>query len=305
MIVADLVGDAQLDIYVANDGTPCWLFENRGNLHFEEVGLPAGVALDGRGEALAGMGVGLGDLDEDGRPDLVVTNFLGRSTIGFRALGDGRFADASDALGLTAATRPVLGFGVALADFDADGRLDLLQANGHVLDRARLGPPLAMSPSLLRNSGGKLVNAAEGAGPWFSRPIIGRGVAVGDLDGDGRLDAVVNALDAPAAVLRNVGPSGKSLSLELVGRPPAVPPVGARVRATVGSRTFVRVLAGGGSYLSASERRVHLGLGEAGRVDRLEVAWPSGRTEIWNDVPAGRVRLEEGTALKRVRGAVR
>ena len=297
VVVADLVGDEKPDIFVANDGTPCWLFENRGGLRFEEVGLQAGVALDGRGEALAGMGVGLGDVDDDGRPDLVVSNFPGRSTVGFRALGDGTFADASDALGLSAATRPVLGFGVALADFDADGRLDMLQANGHVLDRARLGQPFAMKPTLLRNVDGRLVDAAEAAGPWFARPILGRGAAVGDLDGDGRLDAVVNALDAPATVLRNVGTGGKSLTLDLVGRPPsAVQPVGAKVRATVRGRTSVRVLAGGGSYLAASDRRVHLGLGEADRVDRLEVAWPSGRVEVWNDLPAGRARLEEGTA---------
>jgi enediyne biosynthesis protein E4 len=296
VIVADLVGDARLDIFVANDGTPCWLFENRGNLHFEEVGLAAGVALDGRGEALAGMGVALGDLDDDGRPDLVVSNFLGRSTVAFRSLGDGMFVDASDDLGLSAATRPVLGFGVALADFDSDGRLDLLQANGHVLDRARLGQPFAMKPTLLRNVGGRLIDAAASAGPWFARPILARGLAVGDLDNDGRLDAVVIALGAPAALLRNVTPGGHSLTLELVGRAPACKqPIGAKVKATIGAHTITRVLAGGGSYLAASDRRVHLGLGDANQVDRLEVAWPSGRSEVWKDIPSGRARIEEGT----------
>ncbi len=297
VVVADLVGDRRLDIFVANDGTPCWLFENRGGLRFEEVGLQAGVALDGRGEALAGMGAGLGDVDGDGRPDLVVANFLGRSTVGFRALGGGSFEDASDALGLSAATRPVLGFGVALADFDLDGRLDLLQANGHVLDRERLGSPSAMRPTLLRNVEGRLVDAAPTAGPWFARPILGRGVAVGDLDGDGRLDAVVNALDAPASVLRNVGPGGNSLTLDLVVRPPAaIQPVGATVRATVRGRTSVRVVAGGGSYLAASDRRIHIGLDAADRVDRLEIAWPSGLVEVWEGLRAGRARLKEGSA---------
>ena len=297
VVVLDLVGDARPDIFVANDGTPCWLFENKGDLRFEEVALPSGVALDGRGNALAGMGVATGDVDDDGRIDLVVSNFLGRSTVGFRALGNGTFADASDAFGLAGTTRSVLGFGVVLADFDSDGRLDLLQGNGHVLDRERLGQPFAMKPTLLHNVGGRLVDASSTAGPWIARATQGRGVAVGDLDGDGRLDAVVNSLNASAALLRNVTPGGRSLTLELVGRAPApFHPVGAKVRATIDGRTVVRALAGGGSYLVASDRRLHLGLGEANRVGRLEVTWPSGRVEVWRDLSDGRVRIEEGTA---------
>ena len=296
VIVADLVGDRGLDIFVANDGTPCWLFENRGGLRFEEVGLQVGVALDARGDAPAGMGVALGDVDSDGRLDLLVSNFLGRSTVGFRSLGGGMFADASESFGLPAATRPVLGFGLALADFDSDGRLDLLQANGHVLDRARLGQPFAMKPTLLRNVEGRLGEPARPAGSWFARTILGRGLAVGDLDNDGRPDAVVNALRAPAAVLRNETPGGRSLTLELVGRPPSCSfPIGAKIRATIGGRTLVRSVAGGGSYLAASDRRVHLGLGIADRVDRLEITWPSGRVEVRDDLPAGRRRIEEGT----------
>ena len=298
VIVADLAGDPKLDLFVANDGSPCRLFENRGGLRFAEVAAEAGVALDGRGEALAGMGVASGDIDGDGRPDLAVGNFLGRSTIGFRALGAGSFADATGPLGLGASTRPVLGFGLALADFDSDGRLDLIQANGHVLDRGRLGVPFAMRPTLLHNRSGRLEDAAATAGPWFARPILGRGLAVGDLDDDGRPDAVVNALDAPAALLRNVTPRGHALTLDLVAKPPAHrSAIGATVRATVGGRALVRSVVAGGSYLAASDRRVHLGLGDADRVDRLEVTWPSGRSETWRDLPAGRsIRLEEGTA---------
>jgi len=298
VVVADLTGDPRPDVFVANDGTPCWLFENLGGLRFREVGQAAGVALDGRGEALAGMGAAVGDLDGDGRTDLVVTNFFGRSTVAFRAHAAGSFLDASALTGLAATTRAVNGFGLALVDLDGDGRLDLVQANGHVLDRARLGVPFAMRPTLLHNAGARLDDVAAGAGPWFSRPILGRGLAVGDLDGDGRPDLVVAALDAPAAVLRNESP-GRSVAVELAPGRTRHTPFGARLRVTVGGRSFVRDVPGGGSYLSASDRRVYLGLGDALRLDRIDVAWPAGETESWTDIPAtGPVKLVAGTGKK-------
>ncbi len=299
VLVADLVGDSRLDVYVANDGGACRLFENRGGLRFEDVGLAAGVAFDGRGSPLAGMGIALGDLDGDGLSDLVVTNFLDRSTVAYQALGAGVYRDSSAALGISGATRGVLGFGVALADFDGDGRLDLLQANGHVQDRARLGVPFAMRPTLLQDRAGRLIDASATAGPAFLRTLLGRGLAVGDLDRDGRPDVVVNALDSYALVLRNVTSGGPWLTLELAGHRPGQA-FGARVRATVAGRVCVREVIGGGSYLSASDRCVHLGLGDARRVDRLDVTWPSGLAESWHDLPAGgRIRLEEGTGAAR------
>ncbi|MEO6808433.1 MAG: CRTAC1 family protein [Isosphaeraceae bacterium] len=298
VLIADLTGNSLLDVYVANDGTPCRLFENQGGLRFRDVGLEAGVALDDQGNPLAGMGVALGDLDGDGRSELLVSNFFGRSTIAFRAEAHGLFRDASTRFGLTVATHSVLGFGLGLADFDADGRLDLLQANGHVLDRARLGTPFAMRPLILRNDGTRLTDVSTTAGHWFARPILGRGVAVGDLDGDGRPDAVVNALDAPAAVLRNISKPGNTITIELVGKAPSPrSAIGARVVATVAGRTLVRDIVGGDGYLSASTRLIHFGLDEARRIDRLDVTWPSGRVETWTDFHAGpTIRLEEGTA---------
>ncbi len=296
VLVADLVGDGGLDVYVANDGSPCFLFENKGGLKFEEIAAASGVAVDGRGEPLAGMGVALGVVD--GRDTLLVGNFIDRTTIAFAAADRGVFEDATVRLGLDVATRRVTGFGLALADFDSDGHLDLIQANGHVLDRERLGVPFAMRSLLLRGTGGRFADVSQQAGPAFARPILGRGPAVGDLDvATVVLDAVIAALDALGAgpaKWRTGSPPG--LTLELVCKLPSNrAAIGAVVRATVGTRTLVRRVVGGGSYLSASDRRVHLGLGEAAKADRVEVTWPSGRSEVWNDVAAGRrLRLVEG-----------
>ena len=145
--------------------------------------------------------------------------------------------------------RGVTGFGLALEDFDGDGRLDLIEANGHVLDRARLGVPFAMPTLALRNLGGRFADVSATASPWFARPILGRGLVVGDLDGDHRPDAVVMALDAPLALLQNATAS-PFLAIDLVGKHGT--PFGARLTAEVGGRTIVRVLPGGGSYLSSS-----------------------------------------------------
>jgi hypothetical protein len=289
VLVADLTGDARPDVFVANDGTACRLWENLGGLRFRDAAPAAGVALDGAGEPLAAMGVALGDLDEDGRSDLVVSNFFGRGTVVFRGLGGGRYADDAGATGVRPATRGVLGFGLALADLDGDGDLDLFQANGHVLDRGRLGEPLAMRPTLLRNEGGRLASVSGSEG--WRRPMLGRGLATGDLDGDGRPDLVVAVGEGAPRVLRNATPDGRWLAIALEGGGQGV---GATLRVRVASRTRVRHLVGGGSYLAAGERRVFVGLGDAPGADAIEVDWPSGRRERFGPRPAGRVVLTEG-----------
>lgn len=303
VLIAELTGDNRPDIYVANDSSPCWLFANKGNLEFDEIAEEAGVARDANGQVLSGMGIAAGDLDCDGLTDLVVTNFFGRSTVAFRAQGNppGTFRDASSWLGLTTATRQVLGFGVILTDIDGDGRPDLLEANGHVQDRARLKTPFAMRPSLLHNLEFPLENTAPAAGTWLDNPTLGRGLAAADLDNDNRPDVVMTSLDAPPTLLKNEATTNHFVSLDLVDRH-GRPAYGARVLITAGGRVQAAALASGGSYLCSAPPRLSFGLGAATTVSRIDILWPWGdKTSIRKPtIPqSGTIRIEQAQAAGR------
>jgi tetratricopeptide (TPR) repeat protein len=297
VVICDIDDDGLVDIFVANDMTANFLYRNLGGLRFEEIGLRSGVGASAAGGYQAGMGVACGDVDEDGKPDLSVTNFQGEGTSLFRNLGGGLFLDQSMQAGITSASRHLLGFGAAYFDANNDGWLDLATANGHILDH-RPSAPLAMPTQLLLGTGGgKFVDATARAGAPWQVPRLGRGLALADLDNDGRLDLLLASEDTPLAYFHNRSHVGHSLTLTLEGKASNRDAVGAKVRIKTGNREITRWRLGGGSYLSAADPRIHIGTGAAVLVDKLEVTWPSGRVDTHSNLAADAFyRLREGDA---------
>ncbi len=296
VVAADLDDDGRIDLYVANDGSANFLFRNRGGFRFEDDALMAGVAGNAEGGFQAGMGVAAADLDEDGRLDLLVTNLYGEGTTLHHNLGQGLFADRSATSGILAATRYLLGFGIAVFDAGNDGRPDVVITNGNVNDFRPLYP-FAMPTRLYEGRrGGRLVDISDRAGPPWAVPRLGRGLAAGDLDNDGRVDFLVVVQNEPLAYFHNRSePAGHSVTFRLEGTASNRDGVGARVVVTSGGRRQVAQRVGGGSYLSASDGRLSIGLGSSTSVDSVEVRWPSGRLDRWTDLVADTgYRLREG-----------
>jgi tetratricopeptide (TPR) repeat protein len=294
VVINDLDGDGRPDIYVANDQTANFLFRNLGGMRFEEVGHASSAASNGEGAYQASMGIACGDPDGDGRPDLAVTNFFNEYTTLYLNRGGGVFADATARAGLSVATRHRLGFGVAFLDVNNDSSLDLASANGHV-DDFRPEVPYQMPAQLMLGvSGGKFVDATEAAGnPWTVNRVA-RGLAIGDLDNDGRIDLLITSHDTPLAYFHNRTKGGHWLILGLEGKV-CRDAVGARVVVTADGRRLTTWRVGGGSYQSSSDPRLHLGLGNVGRVEGIEVTWPSGRTDRFGPLAADHgYRLREG-----------
>jgi thioredoxin-like negative regulator of GroEL len=304
VVATDLDDDGRIDLFVANDQSPNFLFRNLGGLKFEEIAETSGVAGNARGGFQAGMGVACGDLDGDGRPDLGVTNFYNESMTFYHNLGSGVFVDHTAEVGLLVPTRYRLGFGTSYLDVDNDGHLDVAIANGHV-DDYRPEIPYAMSAQLfLGSERGKLTDVTARAGPPWQVLRVARGLAVGDLDNDGRLDLLVVAQDGPLSYFHNKTTGGHFLTLLLEGTKSNRDSVGSRVTVVASGGRQVAWRFGGGSYQSASDPRLHFGLGHATQVERIEVAWPSGRLDHFGPLSAdtGYLLREGDTELKPLAG---
>jgi hypothetical protein len=289
---ADFDNDGWPDIYVASDTAPSLFYRNNRNGTFTESAVAAGCAFDENGVALSGMGVAVGDYDNDGWLDIARTNFTDQITILYRNNGDGTFLDASLRTGLGINTK-YLGFGVGFIDYDNDGWKDLFIANGHVYSQLA-GRKLHLTykqPSLLyRNLGGKRFEQVA-----LGVPRVSRGCAFGDIDNDGDIDVVINNLDGPPTILRNDrGNRQNWLRVKCIGTKSNRSAIGARVSVHIDDRTQIDEVMSGGSYYSHSDLRLHFGLGSSKRVDTVEVNWPSGSKSTLRNVNANQqITIEE------------
>ncbi|MBS0263206.1 MAG: CRTAC1 family protein [Planctomycetes bacterium] len=283
VVIADLNNDGLPDIYVANDTTANFLFINQGQGRFVESANFLGCAVSGEGLMQASMGIALGDFDHNGWLDLYCTNFTREGNTLYKNLGTAGFQDVTGLVGLYAPTLTKLGFGTWMADFNQDGHEDIFITNGHVDDWRERGDDHEMEPMLFSFEGPRFVNCSAQAGEFFSRKLIGRGLACGDFDNDGDWDLCVVHQNLPAAILRNDSERGHWLKIrcQALGNRRGI---GTRVVLRQGDKTLTQELAGGVSYCSAHEAALIFGLGtDAGPVD-LEIRWPNGDRETVNGV---------------------
>ena len=281
----DMDDDGKLDLLVANDSGPNYVYRNLGNGRFEDVSYPSGAALDGSGRDQAHMGVAIGDYDNDGRDDVHITNFADDFNVLYHNDG-GNFTDVSFKAGLAQTSIPFLGWGTDFLDYDNDGWLDLLVVNGHVyplVDRMDWGSSYAQRALLFRNlDGRKFEEVGAAGGPGLTTPHVARGSAVADFDNDGGLDVIVNNIDSAPTLAHSEGTGrGHWIAIRLRGDPASKCPrdaIGSAVFVTAGGRRMRREVASGRGQMSQSDLRLHVGLGTATEISRLEVRWTNGAT---------------------------
>jgi len=290
---ADYDQDGDLDVFVANDSDANYYFRNEGGGRFVEAGLLAGCALNANGAAQANMGVAVGDVTGDGFTDLLVTTFSEDSVVLYRGVAGGFFEEATSDWGLRVPTYLPMDWGCVLADFDADGDLDLAIANGHIYPQVDAHPDAGQTYAqpllLLENLGRSYVDASAAAGPALAARRVHRALIAGDVDNDGDVDLVGTALDENPFILRNEGPQGSWLIVVLADAGGPVSRVGTRVNVTAGARILSRDVAAGDSFLSTNDPRLHFGLGTAEKADRVEIFWPNGVRSVIEDVPTRQV----------------
>ena len=299
---ADFDGDGWPDIYVACDSTPSILYRNNHNGTFTDVAVPAGVAYGDNGEEQGGMGVAAADYDNDGKIDILRTNFIDEMTTSlYRNLGELFFSDETVAAGLGVNTKYVA-WGTQFIDIDQDGNKDLIIANGHIypeLARAGKSEPFDMPRLLYWNLGnGAFRDVTKQSGNALTVARSSRGLAVGDLDGDGAPEIVIVNMNAAPTILKNFGEKGNSLLIRLAGTESNRSAIGAKIVAIAGTSKQTAIVTSGSSYLSQSDFRQHFGLGKAMQADSIEILWPNGRSESLSNVAANQeIQVREGSGI--------
>jgi len=288
---ADFNNTGRPDIYVANDSTPKFLYKNVGGGKFKEIGLESGTAVSDDGSEQASMGLAIGDYNHTGRPSIYVTNFSDENDLLYRNEGDWDFKEVSYAAGVALPSLPFVKWGTAFVDLDNDGWLDLMAVNGHVYPQVDSLPSGAgyREPKVLQlnQKDGTFCDASDQAGKAMTEKRVSRGLAVGDLFNDGNMDAVVGDIDGAPMLLRNHGVPGRHfVSFELTGTKSNRLALNARITLNAGGMTQTDEVHSGGSYLSQNDLRLHFGLGTATKIDKVEIHWPSGKTEVLTNLAA-------------------
>ncbi len=303
VVSVDYDNDGDMDLYVANDSTMNFLYANDGAGRFVDQSLLSGTGFNSNGEAEAGMGIAVGDVNDDGWFDLFVTNLSAETNTIYLGQGVGLFSDATHRSELGSSSLVYVGFGTRFFDFDNDGQLDLFVGNGHVIDNIELtstGETHAQPCLLYKGDGkGRFVEVASKLGVDLRKPIVSRGVATADYDNDGDVDLLVTTNNGPVRLFENRGGNraGGSLTLRLVGRRSNRDAVGAVVEVKAGKLHYRQFVQAGGSYQSYSDPRLHLGLGSALKAT-VKIHWPSGKIEQFQEMEAGGiVTLEEGKGI--------
>ena len=291
--IADYDRDGHIDVYVANDSMPGYLYHNKGNGTFEELALQAGVGVADNGRTYAGMGVDFADYNNDGLPDLAISNLALETYALYENLGKGFFQYATESSGLGNITMQHSGMGLRFIDYDNDGWKDLLVSQGHVVDTVDLVNPNLhyREPMLLaRNTGKGFVDVSPMSGKIFHERWAGRGLAVGDINNDGRIDAVVSTSEGPAHVILNETQTPNHwLILKLTGHKSNRDAIGAEVKVVTAQGAQYATVTTAGSYLSSSDKRVHFGLGRETIVQKVEIRWPSGVLQTISGINADQV----------------